>query len=76
MEDSVQEKLAVCVVGDFKYIYKYFSNFKKDLRTKGNYKGEIIILTSLFSPINLLRGIIFDKKIKILRFMELQKAQE
>ena len=52
-----KNKLAVSVVGDFLYLYKYFARFKKSLQERGKYSGEILILTSIHSPTFLLRSI-------------------
>jgi len=63
---KMKKDLAVCVVADFKYLYRYFYSFKKDLRLNGNYFGEILIITSLFSPTFLLPST-FGSKVKVLR---------
>ena len=42
--------LAICVVGNFKYLRKYFNTFYDELTEQGNYKGTIIVLTSYFTP--------------------------
>lgn len=43
-------ELAICVVGNFKYLRKYFNTFYNELKEKGKYQGSIIILTSYFTP--------------------------
>ena len=40
-------EIAVCVVGDYKFLRKYLDNFVDQVRDRGNYKGEILVLTSL-----------------------------
>ena len=42
------QKTAVCVVANFKYIYKNFDRFINQLRQSGNYSGEILIITNIF----------------------------
>ena len=71
MNMILQEKLAVCVVGNFKYLYKYFSKFKKDIREKGRYFGEIIVITSIWCPTFLLKSV-YGKDITVLRFNEIK----
>ena len=47
--------LAVCVVGNFKYLRRYFNTFYNELTKKGNYRGTVIVLTSYFTPTFLIR---------------------
>jgi hypothetical protein len=67
----MKKKLAVCVVGDFRYLYKYFYNFKTRLRENGRYFGEIIIITSPLCPTFLIPSI-YDKNVSILRFQKIK----
>ena len=66
MSLKMKKDLAVCVVADFKYLYRYFYSFKRDLQLNGNYFGEILIITSLLSPTFLLPST-YSSKVKILR---------
>lgn len=50
-----KNKTAVCVVGDYKFLKKHLSNFVSQVRNQGRYKGDIIILTSHYTPIFLLK---------------------
>ena len=59
---KMKKDLAVCVVADFKYLFKYFYVFKKNLQLNGNYFGEILIITSLLSPTFLLQYLRFQSK--------------
>ena len=59
----MNSKFAVCVVADFKYLIKYFSNFKKNLQNEGKYDGEILIITSVLTPTFFLPST-FGSKIK------------
>ena len=61
----------ICVVADFSYLFKYFKIFKENIRTKGKYQGEIVIITSFTAPTFLFPSIFFDKKIKIKRFKKI-----
>ena len=52
--DLRKSKTAICVVGDFKFLYKYLDRFINNIRNEGKYKGEIVVLTSIFCPFFLL----------------------
>ena len=67
----MEQKLAVCVVGNFKYLYKYFSKFKKDLKEKGKYLGEILVITSIWCPTLLLKST-YGNDVTILRFKKIK----
>ena len=41
---------AVAVVGDFKFLYKYFSKFLNNLTVNGKYSGDLLVITSRFNP--------------------------
>jgi hypothetical protein len=71
----MNKNLAVCVVGNFKYLYKYFSKFKKDIRVKGKYSGEIVIVTSIWCPTFLLISI-YGKDVTVLRFKKIKFSQK
>jgi len=71
MNLEIEQKLAVCVVGNFKYLYKYFSKFKKDIIEKGKYLGEIIVITSIWCPTFLLKST-YGNNVKILRFKKIK----
>lgn len=67
-----KENLAVCIVANYKFLYKYFKSFNKDLRTHGNYKGELVIITGLFTPTYFFREIFFNNKVIVLRFKKIK----
>ena len=71
MNLEMEQKLAVCVVGNFKYLYKYFSKFKKDLKEKGKYLGEILVITSIWCPTLLLKST-YGNDVTILRFKKIK----
>ena len=66
-----QKNLAVCVVVDAKFLFKYFKNFINSLELKGKYKGDIVVITSWFTPTFLLFKT-FNKNIKIYRFRRIK----
>ena len=61
----LNNKVAVAVVGNFKYLNKYFPIFFKNLSEKGKYTGDVIVLTSIYTPTFLIRNLY---KKKILKF--------
>jgi len=61
----------VSFVGNFKYLYKNFSRIYSELTTNGNYKGDILIITSLFAPTLLIKEL-RRKNIHILRFKKIK----
>ena len=62
----------VAVVANFKYLRMYFDKFHKQIRGVGEYKGEILILTSYFTPLFLFKSLRNDKKIKIYRYRNIK----
>ena len=66
-----QKNLAVCVVVDAKFLFKYFKNFINSLELKGKYKGDIVVITSWFTPTFLVFKT-FNKNIKIYRFRRIK----
>ena len=65
-------KLAIAVVGDFNFLRKYLYSFVKQVRNIGKYKGEILIITSLFTPTFFFKLVLRDKNIKIYRFKKIK----
>jgi len=68
----IDNNIAVAVVGDFKFLYKYFNNFYSNLRVNGKYKGDLLILTNYFNPTFLLTFSKNYKNIHILRFKKIK----
>ncbi len=69
-------KTAICFVADFRYLYKNFKRINNELRTKGNYKGEILIITSVFAPTFLIKEIRKSKNVKIFRFRKIKFSKK
>ena len=65
-------KSAICFVADFNYLFKYFDNIHQELKNNGKYNGEIVILTSLFSPTFLIKSIRKNRKISVLRYKKIK----
>lgn len=71
MEKS-NESIPIAVVADFKYLFKYFHNFHQQIRNKGKFNGEIIVLTTYFCPTFLINGVNKKNNIKVLRFKKIK----
>lgn len=62
---------AICVIGDYKYLRKYLNRFVTQIRNEGNYIGEIIVLTSIYTPVFLLK--LKDKSnLKFIKFNKIK----
>jgi len=61
------EKLAVCVVGNYLYLKRNLNRFINQVRNKGEYKGDILVLTARFTPTFLLK-LSNKKNVKYLKF--------
>lgn len=70
MENS--SKTVICFVANFKYLFKNFPRIYEELRNKGNYKGEILIITSLLAPTFLIKEIRNKYGVKIMRFPKIK----
>lgn len=66
--DELNKKVAIALVGDFKYLRKYFNNLYSQIRNIGNYDGEIVVITTKFCPTYLVYNLRKKNNIKILRF--------
>ncbi len=55
---SVEDlKKVIAVVSDFKFLNRNFNNLYHQLRVNGKYDGEILVITSLFTPTFLIKSI-------------------
>ena len=70
------KETAVCVVANFKYIYKNIDRFINQLRQSGNYSGDILIITNIFSPTFLIKSVRSDSKVKVFRFKRIKFNKE
>ena len=70
--DSSNTKKVVTVVSNFKFLYNHFNNLYSQIRGKGNYKGEILVITTKFSPCFLISSIRKKNNVKILRFKNIK----
>ena len=65
------EKLAVCVVGNYLYLKRNLNRFINQLRSEGGYEGDVVILTSKYTPTFLLK-VNNKKNIKYLKFKRIK----
>ena len=54
---SSDTKKVIAVVSNFKFLKNNFNNLYNQLRGDGNYHGEILIITSKYSPCFLIKSI-------------------
>ena len=66
--DPNDTKKVIAVVSNFKFLKNNFNNLYNQLRGKGNYQGEILIITSKFTPCFLIKSIRKKNRINVLRF--------
>lgn len=62
---------AICLVANFKYLYKHFPRIYQQLRTKGNYSGEIVVITNMICPSIFIKFLRRKNNVTILRFRKI-----
>ena len=68
-----KNKTAVAVVANFKFLYKYFDSFLMGLKNNGKYYGDVVVVTSLFTPTFLIKTFKKKKlKIHVIRFKKIR----
>tara|TARA_B100000900_G_scaffold416277_1_gene450946 strand:+ start:24493 stop:25275 length:783 start_codon:yes stop_codon:yes gene_type:complete len=67
---------AVCFVADLRYLYKNFTRIYNQLRTNGKYKGEILVITNIFTPTFLIKEIRKNKNVTVLRFKKIRFSKD
>ena len=70
------KKIAVCVVGDFKFLHKYLKNFLSELRNNGNFNDDVIVITSFLTPKFYFKWITKDKKLIFLKRKKIKFSNE
>ena len=61
------DKTAICAVADFKFLRKYLKNFLYELREKGEFSDEVLIITSYFVPVSIIKIFIRDNNLIFLK---------
>ena len=61
------DKTAICVVGNFKFLRKYLKNFLYELRIKGKFDGNVVIITSYLTPVMIFKLFIRDNNLVFLK---------
>ena len=69
---KLKNDIAIAVTGNFKYLYKYFNKIYNDIRKKGMYSGEILVLTTFLCPTFLIKSISKHNSVKVLRFHKIK----
>tara|TARA_B100001996_G_C18586473_1_gene564386 strand:+ start:304 stop:1092 length:789 start_codon:yes stop_codon:yes gene_type:complete len=64
--------LAIALVGDLKYLYKYFNKAYNQIRNEGNYPGEIVVITNYLCPTFLIKNIKKSNNVFVLRFKKIK----
>jgi hypothetical protein len=67
-----EKSIAIAVVGNYKYLRKYFYTFYKNLKLNGHYEGEVLIITSRLTPTFLIKGIRSNSQVKIIRLSKIK----
>lgn len=70
--NTSNKKKAIAIVSDFNFLRKNLNRFYTELREVGNYKGEIVIITTYFCPTFLFKIINKKNNIKVLRFFKIK----
>ena len=70
--NNILDKTAVCLVANFKYLYKNFPRIYKEIRDVGKYNGEILVITSLICPTFLIKFLKKSNNVSILRFKKIK----
>lgn len=66
------KKTTLCLVANFKYLYKNFPRIYKQIRGNGKYNGEILVITSLTCPTFLIKFLKKSNKVSVLRFRKIK----
>jgi len=73
MEYMVKRTIpVVCFVANFKYLYKNFPRLYEQLRTNGNYKNEVLVITTLTCPTFLIKYLNRKNNVTIFRFKKIK----
>ena len=65
-----EDNIAVCVVGNFKFLRRHLNKFILQVRENGCYEGDIVVLTSKYTPSIFLK-IKNKANLKFLRFKKI-----
>ena len=69
---EIRTSPVVCLVANFKYLYKHFPRIYQQIRNKGNYKNEVLVLTSLTCPTFLIKYLNKKNNVTVLRFKKIK----
>ena len=67
-----ENKKAVAIVGNFKFLLNHANKFISNLRNQGMYEGELLILTSFITPTFLIKNIRNDINVTVIRLPKIK----
>lgn len=68
----MNDKIAIALVGNFKFLRKNFSRIFYEIRNIGNFKGPIVLITTRFCPTFLIKFLNKKNDIYVLRFKKIK----
>lgn len=71
-ENINKKSKAIAVVGDFKFLLKHLNSFLINLENNGNYRDDVVILTSKFSPSWFIKKFVSYQKITIIKLPKIR----
>lgn len=66
------KKIAVCVVADFKYLYKNFNRLYKQIRNNGNYSGDILVITGFLTCKYFIKSLRKSNNVYVYKFKKIK----
>ena len=70
--NNMTNKTAVCLVANFRYLFKNFPRIYKQIRDVGKYSGEILVITSLECPTFFIKFLRKSNNVSVLRFKKIK----
>ncbi len=70
--ESTHNEIAVCFVGNYRYLRKHYKNISNELKLVAKYHGDILLITSFFTPTFLIKSIRREKRLTIFRFRKIK----
>ena len=70
--EKMKQESAIAVVVNFKYARKHLTKFINQLRKKGDYKGDVLVITDYFTPLFFFKILKSDEQIIVKRFKRIK----
>ena len=74
--EKMKQEIVVAVVVNFRYARRHLTKFVNQVRKKGNYKGDILIITDYFTPLFFFKILKSDEQIIVKRFKRIKFSQK